>query len=274
MPPRQAHTLSVLGLAMAWAMLLGSCTTFDRELVCTTSDQCVRDGLSGSCVQPGHCAFEDGVCDSGLRWDSTARESFADQCVMAEEIEERNACGGLTVLATALATPCGLCETGRTECDGQEALKCTGVANLEMSITAQGSVSASAEFGGNAYVAIKAADLDESTSWFSSGPEATPTEYTWVGTRDDCVSHIKVVGNGGHANASFRMGYGFGEAVVQVLDQADEIVFSKSVDLAGTPDPTIDLDPNVMGRKVRLLLSGHESDDCGGFGELYVTATR
>ena len=273
MPSGQTHILALLALPIARAAMLGSCTTFDRGLVCTDTAQCVRDGLQGSCVEPGHCAFEDGNCDSGLRWDESASDAFAKLCVKAEDIEERNACGGLTVLATGPGEFCGLCASGMTQCEGQEAVKCTGEVDLEQGITQQGTVSASAEFD-TEYVAIKAADLDESTSWFSNGPEATPTEYSWVGPRNDCITHIKVVGNGGHENASFRQDFGFGEATVQVLNAADEVVFSQNVDLSGTPDPTIDVDPDAVGNKVKLLFSGHESNDCGGFGELYVTATR
>ena len=269
----QTQTRSFYPLAIALAALLGSCTTYEREFVCTASTQCLRDGVAGSCVEPGHCAFEDSQCGSGLRWDQSARDSFASDCVTSENVEELNACGGLGILPLAPGVACGLCNTGMSACDGKEAVICENELDLEMSITQQGSVSASAEFG-NDYVAIKAADLDESTSWFSTGPEATPTEFLWVGTRDDCLTHIKVVGNGGHSNSSFRTDFGFGEATVQVLTEADEVVYSKSVDLTGTPDPNIDLDPNVMGRKIKLLLSGHESDDCGGFGEIYITATR
>lgn len=273
MPSGQTHILALLTLPIALAAMLGSCTTFDRGLVCTDTAQCLRDGVQGSCVEPGHCAFEDGECASGLRWDESASDAFAKLCVKADDIEERNACGGLTVLSTGPGEFCGLCNSGMTECSGQEAVACMGEVNLEQGITQQGSVSASAEFD-NDYLAIKAADLDESTSWFSSGPEAGPTTYTWVGPRNDCFTHIKVVGNGGHENVTFQANYGFGEATVQVLNSSDEVVFSEVVDLSGTPDPTIDVDPNAVGNQVKLLFSGHESNDCGGFGELYVTATR
>ncbi len=268
-----SQSFGISAAALLCLVLGGSCTTFDRELVCAASKQCVRDGVQGSCVAPGHCAFEDSQCASMLRWDSSARESFAGQCLVEDDVEELNVCGGLPILSGQPGDACGLCMSGQTACDGKNAFKCEGEWELEMAVTAQGSVSASAEFSSD-YLAVKAIDLDESTSWFSAGPEATPTEYLWTGTRDDCFTHIKVVGNGGHSNSSFRTDYGFGEATVQVLSMADEVVYSKSVDLSGTPDPTIDLDPDTLGRKVRLLLSGHESDDCGGFGELYVTATR
>ncbi len=278
MPSGQTHIFTLhplaIAIAIALAAMLGSCTTFDRQLVCTGAEQCVRDGVQGSCVEPGHCAFEDGSCDSGLRWDETASDVFAKTCVEADEIAERNACGGLTVLSTGPDEFCGLCNSGMTQCAGQEAVECMGEVNLEQGITQQGSVSASAEFGAE-FVAIKSADLDESTSWFSSGPEATPTAYNWVGPRNDCITHIRVVGNGGHENPTFSMGeFGFGEATVQVLNASNDVVFSEAVDLSGTPDPTIDVDPNAVGNQVRLLFSGHENPTCGGFGELYVTATR
>jgi hypothetical protein len=42
------------------------------------------------------------------------------------------------------------------------------------------------------------------------------------------------------------------------------------VSLAGTPDPTLNLRPNVTGRAVVLLLSGHEDAGCNGFSELSI----
>lgn len=268
------HSMQPTLVAIALAALTSAaCSSLEREVVCDSPNQCVRDGVQGSCVMPGHCAFEDTGCDSNLRWDTTARDSFAGQCVEDEDIGEPNGCGGTTVLTGSFGDSCGLCDTGTLSCDGPNAYKCDGEDSLEIPVTTQGSVTASAEFS-NDYRAELAVDLDESTSWFSSGPEGTPTDFTWTATRDECFSHLKIVSNGGHKNASFQEDYGFGEVTVQVLDDSDEVVYSQSMNLDGTPDPTIDLDPNVVGRKVKLLFSGHESDDCGGFGELYVTATR
>ena len=73
---------------------------------------------------------------------------------------------------------------------------------------------------------------------------------------------------------SFRTGFGFVGATVQVLDALGEVVFEQQVDLPGTPDPDISVEPNVFGRTVRLLFEGHEDPTCGGFGELVVTARR
>jgi hypothetical protein len=265
-------TRPLFAIAFA-ALAAGSCSSLERELVCEAQSQCVRDGVQGTCVMPGHCAFEDTQCDSNLRWDSTARDSFAGQCVESEDVGDPNECGGTTVLTDKVGDACGLCDTGTLSCDGGDAFKCDDEADLEMSVTTQGSVTASTEFSSD-YRANLAVDLDESTSWFSSGPEGQPTDYTWTATRDECFTNLKIVGNGGHSNSSFRQDFGFGEVTVQVLDASDEVVFSQSMNLDGTPDPTLDLSPNTLGRKVKLLFSGHESDDCGGFGELYVTATR
>ena len=270
-------TASLFAGAFTGLVLMAASCSVNREKACELPTECVRDGVQGSCVLPGFCAFDDSGCDSGLRWDSTAQDSFANQCVGDEggagDAGGRNECGGLAVLSGQVGDACGLCDSGILSCDGENAFACDGEVGLEMSVTTQGEVNASAEFN-SSYRATKAVDLDESTSWFSAGPEGTPTEYTWTGAQDDCFTRIKIVGNGGNSESQFRTNYGFGEATVQVLDSSDTVVFSNSVDLSGTPDPTIDLAPNTLGRKIRLLLSGHESDDCGGFGELYITATR
>jgi hypothetical protein len=279
MTPLRTHNAALSNASLALVLLMASsCSSVNRERVCDEPSQCVRDGVQGSCVQPGFCAFEDTECDSGLRWDSTARDSFADQCVGDETGEPgdaggRNECGGITVLTGQAGDACGVCDTGTLSCAGENAFSCDNELALEMSVTTQGDVSASAEFS-SSYRATKAVDLDESTSWFSSGPEGNPTEFIWTGAQDDCFTNVKIVGNGGNSNSGFRTDFGFGEATVQVLDNSDNVVYSNSVNLDGTPDPTIDLAPNTLGRKIRLLLSGHESDDCGGFGELYITATR
>jgi len=44
--------------------------------------------------------------------------------------------------------------------------------------------------------------------------------------------------------------------------------------MRSTADPQVTLHPNVVGRSIVLLYSGHESPDCGGFAELQVGVFR
>jgi hypothetical protein len=58
------------------------------------------------------------------------------------------------------------------------------------------------------------------------------------------------------------------------LDASGAVVYEVVQDLAGTPDPNVHLKPNVVGRSVQLLFSGHESVECGGFSELEIGVFR
>lgn len=144
----------------------------------------------------------------------------------------------------------------------------------ETDITREGSVQASTTAVG--YPAAWSIDGDPSTSWFSTGPEpnGVPTRFQWTHPRDDLITTIYIHGNGQNNVKDFRTGYGFGSVTVQVLDASGKVVFQQAVQLPGTPDPDVLLHPNVVGRTVLLLLSGHESKDCGGFSELQVKANR
>jgi hypothetical protein len=47
---------------------------------CAEDAECVADGVQGSCVEPGYCAFEDPDCPSGLRFGAHAG-TLSDACV-------------------------------------------------------------------------------------------------------------------------------------------------------------------------------------------------
>ena len=49
-------------------------------------------------------------------------------------------------------------------------------------------------------------------------------------------------------------------------------MFTQDADLAGTPDPTVVVNPNAVGSVVVLRFHGHEDPTCGGFAELEVLA--
>lgn len=145
----------------------------------------------------------------------------------------------------------------------------------EIDITREGTVRASTTYPG--YPAELAIDGDPTTSWFSTGPEpnGVPTRFEWTHGRDDLITTIYVHGNGENATPDFRTGYGFGSVTVQVLDTGGKVVFEqKDIPLPGSPDPDVTIHPNVTGRTVVLLFTGHESPDCGGISELQVKADR
>ncbi len=251
----------------------GSDLVFD----CTPGDdnRCRRNGELGTCLAPGHCAFSDSTCTpTSLRWDDSADGSLAGQCV-EERATGTNLCGGTTTLSGVPGAACGACDSGMFACDGQDALRCNGEASLEQTITGEGQASASSVFSGT-YPSSLGVDGDLSTSWFSSGPggETDNTSvYSWINDQDRCIRSIAVTGNEFHATTNFRTNFGFGQLTVEVRDASDTVVFSKVESLPGTPDPAVTIDTGgVVGRSVRLLLQGHESNDCGGFAELAVNA--
>lgn len=146
-------------------------------------------------------------------------------------------------------------------------------ANVE--IASEGTVEASSIYDSN-YPASLGVDGDLSTSWFSAGAikgDSHPT-FVWTGVQDDFITSIELISNREHQVVDFRTGYGFEEVTIQVLDAQGNVVFEESASLPGTPDPDIRVAPNVVGRSVRMLFSGGEAPDCGGFGELKIEALR
>jgi hypothetical protein len=142
-------------------------------------------------------------------------------------------------------------------------------------ITGEGTVTASSTFGGNQFPPQRAIDGLQSTSWFSAGPDSSgSTVFTWTGRQDDLISSIVIFSNALNENPSFRTNFGFGAVTVQVLSASGGVIFEQSISLPGTPDPNIQVAPNVVGRSVRLIFSGHEDPGCGGFAELQIMAIR
>ena len=75
------------------------------------------------------------------------------------------------------------------------------------------------------------------------------------------------------AHPQFPTGYGFEKVTVYVYDPSGAIAFRQEVPLTGTPDPDVNVKPNVRGMAVELYFEGHEAPDCGGFAELRVYGT-
>lgn len=155
---------------------------------------------------------------------------------------------------------------------GDNRLRSTGTRfSNEVNISAEGGVSANSTFSG--FPAPLSVDGSTATSWFSAGPGIGDAVYTWTNSRSDLLASITIFGNGSHANPDFRLGFGFGQAIIEVLNDG-QVVFSESVGLGGTPDPNVVIRPNVVGDQVRLTFMGHEDASCGGFSELRILALR
>lgn len=162
--------------------------------------------------------------------------------------------------------------TASGESTGEPSDPCVGDTT---NITQQGNVLASSVFDsllGPAYEADLSVDGDISTSWFSAGPNADGTEstYEWYTAFDYCIDGIAIISNAMHANPDFHEGFGFESATVEVVDSSGDVVYSEDIDLSGTPDPNVVVEPGVQGNQIRLRLRGHESEDCGGFAELAI----
>jgi hypothetical protein len=138
-------------------------------------------------------------------------------------------------------------------------------------ITATGSVISSSEFPGGDFPADLAIDGDPTTSWFSAGPrDDGVTVFGWVPaeTLPVQIDSITIVSNELHPE--FPTGYGFEEVTVDVSDAEFNIVFTETLSLSGTPDPTVVVTPNVRASFVSLTFRGSEALDCGGFAELII----
>lgn len=163
--------------------------------------------------------------------------------------------------------------TGGDDSTGTPSDPCSGATT---NITQEGNVLASSVFDsllGPAYEADLAVDGDVATSWFSAGPneDGTESSYEWYTQFDHCIDGIALISNANHSNPDFREGFGFEAGTLEVLDTSGSVVYSADLDLSGTPDPDIVVEPEgVLGNQVRLTLRNHESEDCGGFAELAI----
>jgi len=141
-------------------------------------------------------------------------------------------------------------------------------------ITRSGSIGATSTFGG--FPASFAVDGDLATSWFSDGSTGGDSEvFEWrpgEGT-PAFVSGIELVGNQSHANGSFRSGFGFARAVVEVRDDHGDSVLIADLDLSAA-NPAFEanalLPINMEVTAIRIIFIDHQDPACGGFAELIV----
>ena len=126
------------------------------------------------------------------------------------------------------------------------------------------------------YPVALATDGNVATSWFSRGSQVDgpTTTFTWTYTKEELITHVKVVGNSANSTVAFRRNFGYAAVTIRVLDDGGNVDFEQTVQLPGTPDPDAFVQPGVRGRSVQLVFSGGEAPDCGGFAELEVGVTR
>ena len=276
LPPQGPTTITLLVVIATLAVACG----VNRVFPCDTDEECLREGTRGQCVAPeGYCAFADPQCDSQLRWDPTAGNELNNQCVknssLVTDAGLANACGGTTTLFAPPGQGCGPCGRGAWRCDGPDRVQCIGAPTHSVSVASNGTTTAtSAHIGAPSNLAI---DNNETTSWFSTGPEfgGGPTLFVWTapGEGELCIETVALVGNGNHASEMLREGFGFGAVTVQLSSTSGQILWTESISLPSTPDPTRTFVPNgLMARTITLLLSQYENQDRGGFSELVVTA--
>ncbi len=147
-----------------------------------------------------------------------------------------------------------------------------GVSEPNADSTAEGVAVVSSIYGPE-YPADLAFDGDPSTSWFADvSVTSGRATFRWTGARDDLITRVRIVGNA--ENPEFPSGSGFASVTVRVLGASGSVEFEETVDLPGSPDPTVEVWPDVEGRSVELVLEGAEGGDLGGFSELEIGVTR
>lgn len=253
---------------------------------CQVDTQCQVGGMQGFCqVETSTCFYQTGSC-------STNYANGRGECVEAPSTLPGEESGGESEQTTGSPLPgstgdepdsvdetVGEMTDGTTSAGEEEAttedqstgpvLPCGGSTT---NLTPIGVVGASSVFN-NDYPASLSVDDDQSTSWFSDGPEGPgiPSVFSWSTSQAHCISSLLFRGNGLHTNPDFREDYGFARVVVKIYDSANTPVFQVDFDLPGTPDPELDIETGgVTGKRVELELYGHESSNCGGFSELKV----
>jgi hypothetical protein len=260
--------MRVRALGLLVGLLAGGCLK-TPPYACSSDDVCVLNNVSGSCDVPsGTCLYPAPDCASKL---ADAHGDCFDSGSDATDdptSAEASASASMTSTSAATTEPDETSTSGgSTESTTTSPVSCVGPGE---NITDDGVVGASTVFP--KYPPILSVDGDPSTSWFSTGPEGGPSAYTWTLSEERCIYGIVIRGNALHSNPGFREDFGFGAVTVTVLDIAGDVAFSELSELAGTPDPDVVLDAGgVVGSRVVLEFTGHESIDCGGFSELEVT---
>jgi hypothetical protein len=140
-------------------------------------------------------------------------------------------------------------------------------------IASTGTATASTTFAGGQFPASNAVDGDLSTSWFSAGPDAGPTIYSWTAPDPTHVSQVTLTGNHQNADPSVRTKFGFGHVDV-LIKNGDTVVLNSGFDGPGNAVQVVTIPVGATITSIVLTFSQGEDTtrSCGGFSELAVLA--
>jgi hypothetical protein len=271
------NTALVLAL---FAVGTGSCLEAPGY-ICASNDECIVNEVQGTCDLPKQtCVYPAGTaCPSNYQdgagncvEPSPGFTSSSTSSTANSDTESSDADGSTSTSSSTSSSsdPSTTTDSGDATSTTGSGAPCDGAVE---NLTAFGVVGASSIFSG--YPPGMSVDGELATSWFSTGPEGAsndqPSVFTWTLANPRCISRLFISGNGLNSNPDFREGYGFESVTFRVLDESMQAQFVQTRDLSGTPDPDVSVDvPGVIGVRVELEFSGHESPDCGGFSELQV----
>lgn len=293
--------------------LVSGCVSVE-PFQCESDNQCVLDGVRGSCQVTADtrlraCAFPDASCD-GFRWDVSAATESAGECLpkgdgpIAEEESNfldgiGNGCGGEKVLNHEPTEKCGPCNRGEYVCDGANAVVCqhnqVAVELLEEDFERVHAERCAK--GGNERALI---DGRLSTVCWTSKPEldSTPThsDFDFVFQDRECVIEVQVFGNAGFARGredefqaeelkEMRANRGFASVTVQALSSARKPIasiagleFPRGIEPLRVHLPANDepkqMSGGVLTKRMRLRSGPYVSDAGGGLSEFRVIVAR
>ncbi|MEM7447725.1 MAG: hypothetical protein AAF355_05735 [Myxococcota bacterium] len=243
-----------------------SCIDGVSETRCVSDQACLRDRVFGQCVS-GYCAFDDGTCSSGLRFDQTAAAVLAGSCTSESTKNDLNPCGGTTILKGTPGDACGLCSSGTLSCADANTLICTGEYRFVEEVnTAQVQASSTSPDKMSSVENILDGSLE--TSWFTDQSEAT---VTWTAEGIDCIDMLRLNGNQFHNPSEFRQGFGFSVVQLRLLDSSDVEVYQEIFNW-GPEINTASFNSfgPITASKIELIFSSPESSERAGFSEMNV----
>jgi hypothetical protein len=76
------HSIAMFLVSIGALCMSGGCFSTEA-FVCTSADQCLKAGQTGTCEPSGYCSYADATCDSGSRYGESAGGGLAGTCVGA-----------------------------------------------------------------------------------------------------------------------------------------------------------------------------------------------
>lgn len=157
--------------------------------VCTSSSQCVADGVDGTCQPEGYCSFPDPACDSGERFEADAGDALGGTCVSTLP-----SCGAIGGACCPGETPC----LDNLFCDAGTCTQCaTDVAFGHFHTCLL-------RYDGTVWCTGDNTDGELGNGAFGGLPS-----NTWTQARDEAntpITDATVIGTGGHQTCVRRAG--------------------------------------------------------------------